>query len=1004
MSTELFDYLENTRDYNLTNFKSAIEMLFSGQSNASSVANKYLNRFNNSNESFDVAISVLSLSDQNDKLYYNAIQVIKSKLKFNFGNYISDQNLLINLKNILLLNISKFKYYEKTYILSSLCQLYAYFTLFSFKVVPSIIDDLIKSSYDENSLITKTILIYYFSDLPEILNDKNIVIDEEMIVEFREFTKEYTLSAINLIKESINDLYSKQNDITSDAYLKFSRNILTCLSQWFDFGIKSDVLSQMYTNYNEIINFIFNITEDNLKLHKECICSLLCDTSISSNFFRNKENDKNVELLNNFIIEKVLIMKPLIGKAIEDKNNEGIKFFFDIFDSLCTQNIRLIVTSKSIDILKIMLELSKVCGEERILYVCDFWCEIINFMHISNSINDNEYSELIDCVIIMMINKTQWSKDVFIELNKTRYNKMKDNEDFSVQDDIRLYIKDFFNRISHIISALSIYNKYLKPLFQNTISEIGLNNNNIKAWNILESIIYCLVSIVKHIDKNDLPLLENVFLTIYDIPLDFIQICRIATDLVDEIKESITTLPFVFKKVLSFLINGLKIKLARKCCLISLQSLITNNKQVFTEYINDLAEIYKAQIHDYLLKDEDSTNFLKSFCDVIFSVEDNDKMSKYIVELCTPWVKSIFDKVSALSIPENNKKEEIYLFREHLFIFKNIISSAHENFIKNKNKTIQDLMCKILSEIWPVIKTSLQIDSEIIVEATIQVLKFFMRIMNNLFLPYLDEFLGIIIVNYKKHAFSSYLYCFEITVSVFGCATGDSFIYLKKVLSQLYEITFNYYLTNPTQMSNNTHLTDEIFGLLFRCFKINPLLILDSDNYEAMISMSINNIDIKHPDTAMNIISLLKRFITYQNHYIIKGLQKTVQEEYNYKVNCIMNNHGQSLVYKILFYIQEVPLENIFSFLLELNSTIIYLFANSASWYKTPIELIPDNRLTNSEKIKLIGLISDYYYLRQMMKTDDSDKAQENADECEEKIDYYIKLIYKRSLALYKRN
>ena len=91
--------LENSRKYNLENFIKAIEYLFSNNTQLSAIGNKYINRFNKSSEALDVAIQVLNLENTTEKVYYNAIVVLKNKLKFNFGNYCSDNEKLKSLEN-----------------------------------------------------------------------------------------------------------------------------------------------------------------------------------------------------------------------------------------------------------------------------------------------------------------------------------------------------------------------------------------------------------------------------------------------------------------------------------------------------------------------------------------------------------------------------------------------------------------------------------------------------------------------------------------------------------------------------------------------------------------------------------------------------------------------------------------------------------------------------------------------------------------------------------------
>lgn len=69
-----------------------------------------------------------------------------------------------------------------------------------------------------------------------------------------------------------------------------------------------------------------------------------------------------------------------------------------------------------------------------------------------------------------------------------------------------------------------------------TIAEIRTNMNNITAWAILESLLFCFESICRSIDaKGDLSFIDTIFDTIFEIPESFVQIKRTSTNILDEV-------------------------------------------------------------------------------------------------------------------------------------------------------------------------------------------------------------------------------------------------------------------------------------------------------------------------------------------------------------------------------------------------------------------------------------------------------------------------------------
>lgn len=556
--------LENSRKYNLENFIKAIEYLFSNNQQLSVIGNKFINRFNKSSEALEVAIQVLNLENTSEKVYYNAIVVLKNKLKFNFGNYCSDNEKLKSLEKLIVGSIEKFKSHSKLYIVQSLCICLAMLTLFSLESLPNLFrettDYFFQLGGNNNNnqsninnelaiLQNRYCLISYLKEMGEIPQEENIVVDKEQMQSYVRFLKSISGKVFALLNDIIieNSLTSSNvNDISQVKILKeeLSRNVLGSVLAWLDLGISLNELEDLCFKHQEILNLVFKINESNLKYHKQCICLLICEQSSTT--------------LKNLLIERVLSMKSLVGAAIETNNSEGIIFFLDVFEALCTENLNMILENKNKDILVIFLELSKVCDEDRIMYVCDFWENVIISILKDPSINsDQEYLNIIDQVFRIMITKTKWSNDVFVRLNKERYSTLKEDEDFKAQEYFRKSIRTLFSKISEFYTFNNLYVTYFQKEMVNLINSLKSDFANMKIWSAFEALIYCLGCICKRAEVSDAGLLEEVMLTIMEVPIELTQINRIVTDFIDDVSELLHLLPDLLKTSFLYLNKGL---------------------------------------------------------------------------------------------------------------------------------------------------------------------------------------------------------------------------------------------------------------------------------------------------------------------------------------------------------------------------------------------------------------------------------------------------------------
>ena len=80
-------------------FLNAVQLLFNSKNNQQKMkANKFIIELEKNSDSWDIACNVLQKENLQDEIYFNALQILKNKIKFDFGNYVENpiyiQNLL----------------------------------------------------------------------------------------------------------------------------------------------------------------------------------------------------------------------------------------------------------------------------------------------------------------------------------------------------------------------------------------------------------------------------------------------------------------------------------------------------------------------------------------------------------------------------------------------------------------------------------------------------------------------------------------------------------------------------------------------------------------------------------------------------------------------------------------------------------------------------------------------------------------------------------------------
>ena len=248
-----------------------------------------------------------------------------------------------------------------------------------------------------------------------------------------------------------------------------------------------------------------------------------------------------------------------------------------------------------------------------------------------------------------------------------------------------------------------------------------------------------------------------------------------------------------------------------------------------------------------------------------------------------------------------------------------------------------------------------------VINSLVHIIKYFMRGLGNKFISYLPEYKSIIIEGYNTKSYSCYIYAYENICTVFArdvSLLDDLTLFLK----ELFLITFSKYLTTEDSWEENSDITKDFFGLLFHLLKLNPIILLNLDLLNNLISLSISKLGINHIDSLKNLIYFLELFITFNKKDSVKFLDEaTINFYFEEKVFKIIKMHGNDIIKNFILVTLNKTQKIIFEYLTDFLLKLIKIFRNeSVEWFKNSMELIPSDCLTDSEKIKLILTITNF--------------------------------------------
>ena len=170
---------KNQKESGVEDFLNAVNLLFHSEDKDLKVkANQFLVNFESKAESWDIAYQVLLKNNLPEEAYFNALNILKRKIIYDFGNYSENPEYIEKLLSFLESNIDKFKK-AKHYILINYCDCVGKAFLFTGDKFKVILQKFTMKLYDKNADIESLIsLLLIFNFICDTSFDKRMVIDE----------------------------------------------------------------------------------------------------------------------------------------------------------------------------------------------------------------------------------------------------------------------------------------------------------------------------------------------------------------------------------------------------------------------------------------------------------------------------------------------------------------------------------------------------------------------------------------------------------------------------------------------------------------------------------------------------------------------------------------------------------------------------------------------------------------------------------------------------------
>ena len=958
-------------------FLNAVETLFhSNNPQQKKNANKFIIELEKNVDSWDIAFQILQKNDLPEEVYFNALQILKNKIKYDFGNYIENPIYINNLLNFFYTNIDTFKKYKR-YLILNYCDCIGKAFIFTGDNFKNILIKFTNKLYSQNSDINDLIcLLLIFNSINENSSEEKIVIDKNS----REKIKSEVQNIAGDVFQFIIFMISKldDNNIKSDLILRkfISEQILETIINYISIPLSDEIIQKFNNDYFPLVNYIFQINEESLEKQSECICYLL----------QFPLQNNNMINLAQFIFSKILNLKDIFYKSFDILDNDQINFYIDIFTNMVQNNLDKILEEQRYDLIQIIVDITKKCPAIKIELILEFFTEVNEFFYDKNfTIEDimKIFKNIFINFIKNLIFLTKFDDNIFNKLNHNKTKKLESNEEYNNIIEYRYCIKPFLDDFCCHYGFYFIFNEIIFPEFNDIIEKIKHNQKDLNAWCKLENILYIFSCVIRVIDfkENNNQYLKNVntlYYTIFDIPKEFVQIIRTITDIIENTPSQIFKEKDLLFKAFKYIINGLDDKLTLKFCSKSAKKLLVENKKIMSQQKSDLMGLYSEKLKNNVLLNDKYIDIIEGLIEVVCYNDNkdnnnNDKniIKNCIIEIMKPWILYLDEAKKLYEKNENNinilSKDDYERLNHLLIILKYSSRAAFEGL----NDDFKNIMYEIFCELWP--KTIIIFEKNLtdgdLVENVIQMIKIYIKGLNMNFKQFIPKYIELIINGYRLKPISSFLYGYEILISVFkDNEYSDDEIknILKKTFNELCKITLDGYINN-SKMDEKLiiDIISDFYGLLQRMMKYNLVIILDCELFDEIIKSGLNYFNLEEIDICKNITSFFSKIIKYEDLAFFKNIKNNnnINAYQNYKniIQKKIENFGLLLCEKILKSFLDVPTDMVLEYITELlKDLIIYqknLVINGMKYY---LKFISEDILTNKEKEEFIFLIEKF--------------------------------------------
>ena len=953
---------KNKQELGINSFLEAVNYLFhSNDKDLKVKANKFLVEFEAKPESWDISYQVLLKDNLPEEAYYNAINILKNKIKFDFANYSENPEYIEKLLSFFWNNIDRFKKI-KHYILINYCECIGKAFLFTENKFNEILKKFTMKLSGQNTDIEDLVcLLLIFNYICEAKYDKRIVVDDKIREIFNENVKNITGDVFQFLIFMINRL----NSIDNITLKNFIRNqILETINNYLYIDFDENMILKFNNEFLPIINFIFEIDEQNLDRHAECICNL----------FNFPLQENNMQNLSKIIFSKIATFKDILYKTFDSIDDEQASFYIDIFISMVGNNLEELIKENRSDYFQLLVDLTKKCPANKIWSIIDFLKYFYDYLSENKDISKvllNNWKNIFFQLILNVTNLTKFEDEIFLQLNKKKTKALSNDDEYNTTKDFREAAIEIFEIIIKLYSFNIIFDGILFPEFKKAVSKIKDDQQSITNWSRIENILYIFSCICQYSKPTD-PCFENVkilFHTMFDIPKEYIHIIRTVTEIIDNCPNLLSKDKDLLFKGFKYLVNGLDSDLVIKYCSVSAKNLLKSNREIMSELRDDLLNLYENKLKNKIAENTKYLYIVEGLVYVItFSKKENEKenyniIKSSLVEIMKNWVLLIQNAKEILVKKNVLSPEEIDNVNELLIIFKSISSSAFDSLLESH----KIIMFEILSELYPIIIYILQKIStdKDIVENSIQLIKVYMRGLVDNFIKFIPEYVNCIINGYKLSPISSYIYGFEVLVTVFPNRKEKELInLLNGTFNELCKITFYNYIKKESDLDIYVQIGEDFFGMLYRVMKQSPRIILESQILDDLINISLDYMTTYQIEIAKNIMIFFQFFIKFQNSNIFDSM---IKNDKNIAENCKKINQYQIDKFSGILC-QNILKIYINSSVPQITEELTKLLVDFITSQKTSLlkgmnlylKECPSDILTNKEKIQFLKLIENY--------------------------------------------